>query len=130
MRQFGPYDTQWLTRASFAPTAGPRLRKRVLLVVATLAAVSIVAMRSSYLDRHMTSPAGLAEVQRDNAALAAEVEHTRMELEMERATRTELQRQAEALSARVAELNQQLEFLTSRSVPAGRASGPATVARE
>ena len=130
MRQFGPYDTQWLTRASFEPTAGRRLRKRVVLTLAILVAVTAFVARSGYLDRHLAPPVRLAEVQRENASLTAQIERTRMELEMERATRTELQRQAADLSAKVTELTQQLEFLTSRNAPAGRASRPATVARE
>ena len=118
MAQYRPYDTQWLTRASFEPTAGRRIRKRLVLAVAVLVPLIVMAARSGYVDQRLSAPLRLAEMQRDVAGLTAEIERTRMELEMERATRTELQRQAAELSTQVNELTQQLEFLTSRNVQA------------
>lgn len=65
---------------------------------------------------------GLRAAQAEQAKLAAEVERLRTELAMETATREELESQAAALNARVAELDRQVEFLISRkgSAPAAK----------
>lgn len=133
VRRFGPSDTQWLTRASFEPTAGRRLRKRLLLAIAGLAVLIVGAVRSGVFDDQLMAPLRLIEARRENASLSAGIEQVRMELAMERATRSDLQRQAEELSVRVAELTQQLQFVTSRNPshrPAPAVPAPVTVAQE
>ena len=56
MAQYRPYDTQWLTRASFGPTAGRRIRKRLVLAVAVLVPLIVVAARSGYVDQRLSAP--------------------------------------------------------------------------
>lgn len=58
---------------------------------------------------------GLRAAQQERAQLAAEVERLRTELALEAATRDELAAQTAELNARLAELDRQVEFLTSRS---------------
>jgi hypothetical protein len=62
--------------------------------------------------------------------LTAELERARMELQVERATRDELQRHADELSARVTDLAHQLEFINSRGAPPAKAASPEVIARE
>jgi len=120
MSLFTAYDTQWLTRASFEPTAARRIRRTLLAVVAGLALVAAAGVGISRIDGPFAAPGWLTEFTGQNAALRAEIEKARMELEMERATRAELQRQIDGMGAQITELNHQLEFLNSRNVRPSR----------
>ncbi len=113
MARFGPYDTQWLTQARFEPTAARRraFAAGVLTIALLMVLGYSVAGRGS---EQAALAARLDEAERTAASLDAELERTRAELALERATRQELQRQADSLGARVAELSQQMEFLASR----------------
>lgn len=113
MSKLGIYDTQRLTRASFEPAAVDKARRRWLLlaVVALLLAGSLGLVRA---DKHFAGPR-LAALTRHNAELTAEAERARLDLEMERATRAELQRQIDTLNAQVSELNHQLGFVNSQA---------------
>lgn len=110
----GPYDTQWLTRASFEPT--PARRWRLVAGVMGLAVLLVLAAWFLGHDGSRSSElaARLAGAERQAAALGAQLERAQAELALERATRQELQRQADGLGARVAELTQKMEFLASR----------------
>ena len=112
MPALSPYDTQWLTRASFAPA--PARRRRVLALAAVLALVAGAGAGALYLDARDAGVERAAALHAQNAALAAELERTRVALGVERATRAELERQAAGLSERVSELTHQVEFLNSR----------------
>lgn len=116
MAQFGPDDTHWLTRASFELTAGRRrvLGRGLLLAGLLLALAAVMAGRSGLLGEQLAATTRLAEAQREVARLDAELERVNAELALERATRQELQRQADELGARATELSQQMEFVNSR----------------
>lgn len=114
MAQFGPYDTQWLTRASFEPAA---VRRRMLawgLAGAVLLLAVAAALYGRGGTREATLGARLAAAEQESAVLRADLERTRADLVIERATREEVERQADALGQRVAELNEQIQFLASR----------------
>jgi len=120
MRPFAAYDTQWLTRASFEPAAGRRIRHGFRALLAALVLVAAGGFALSGLKELFTPPVRLAEMAKLNAALAEELERARMELEMERATRAELQRQIDAMGKQITELNHHVEFLSSLTAqPAG-----------
>jgi hypothetical protein len=116
MAALSPYDTQWLTKASFVPVAGRR--RRVLLLAAALAAVAGTAIGAVYLDARGSAADRSASLARANAELAAELGSVRMALEVERATRAALEKESAALAERVSELTHQIEFLSSRGAPA------------
>ena len=122
----GAFDTQWLTRASFEPTPARRLRRLLPLVLALVAGVAA----GNHLARGGTTIASTIPIVKRNAELASELERARMELQVERATRDELQRHADQLSARVTDLGHQLEFLNSRGARPATASAPQVIARE
>jgi len=63
--------------------------------------------------------AQLAALTRENAALKADLDRMRTELEMERATRTALTGQVAELSQRAADLKNQVDFFTAQG---GRAT--------
>ena len=125
MARLGAFDTQWLTRASFEPTAARRLRRLLPLVLALVAGVAA----GNHLARGGTIVSTLP-LERRNAELASELERTRMELQVERATRDELQRHADELSAKVTDLGHQLEFLNSRGAKPATATASQVIARE
>jgi len=120
MAKFSLHDTQWLTQASFAPTAARRRVGRAVLAFALIATAGIVvAARAGFLDEQVSPTARLAQAQVEVQRLSTELERANTELEMERATRAELQRHADELGERVARLTQQIEFLSSRGTMAG-----------
>lgn len=116
MPTLSPYDTQWLTRASFVPIAGRR--RRVLALAVVLAAVAGTATGALYIDARDAAADRGVVLARDNARLVAEVEQLRLSLEVERATRAALERESASLAGKVSELTHQVEFLSSRGATA------------
>ena len=80
----------------------------------------LVAAWQAFVGDLFVTSRDLRAAQEEQARLVAEVERLRTELALETATRDELESQAAALNARVAELDRQVAFLTSRkgAVPA------------
>jgi hypothetical protein len=122
MARFSSHDTQRLTRASFEPIAVQRLRNRLPAIVVSLALILLGGAGFRYVGEQLAPAMRMAELERQNAGLNGEIDQTRMELEMERATRSELQRQLDATSAQVTELSHQIEFMSSRGAQARRAN--------
>lgn len=112
-----PYDAQSTQRLTtedlrLAPYgAGPGrwtgAVASLLLVVAVIAGLQFVQSR-------WLKPVRMAEMEREAAQYHDELHRARAELEMEKATRTELRRQVDELNDQVSELNQQLGFLKQR----------------
>lgn len=119
-----PYDTQWLTKASFAPA--PSRRRRVLALAGAFALLCGGTVGMLYLDTRDAGINRAVTLERRNTDLAAELERTRVALQVEQATRAELERQAATLSDRVTELTHQVEFLNSR----GARTAPQVAATE
>ncbi len=114
MSGYGAYDTQRLTRASFQPIAVREIRKRVLGIAVAVALLVAAGAGSSAIVGRLGAPLRVAALEQQNTALLADVERARLELEMERATRAELQRQIDGLNAQVSELTHQIGFVNSR----------------
>jgi uncharacterized small protein (DUF1192 family) len=111
---FGTFDTQRLTRAD-VQLVPDRIRRRWLpwlLGFFLLAAAGALALQNP---APFSVALGVIESRQQDHALRAELEHARLDLQMERATRAELQRRIQTLGDEVARLNQQLEFVNSRS---------------
>lgn len=120
--RYRPGSTQRLTRDSLQLTAGWRLRDPAILT-AVLAAIVVflVLMGTVGTDlarQHLGSPATLVELRDAYARAQQELQAARVELDVERATHTELQRHVIELQEQVGDLNQQLEFLSSRTAQA------------
>jgi TolA-binding protein len=109
-------DTQRLTRARFEPTIVQR--RAGIRPAAAVACIGLAgaALALALAGGGIRMPLGVDDLERRNAALTAELEHARVELEMERATRAELERQIDDLNGQVGELRQQIGFLISRGV--------------
>jgi hypothetical protein len=110
MADFANLNTQRLTRAHLQLVAGQERRRGVaiaVLAIAVVLAVVVIRMANG-------KPLQLLDLG-DRARLQEDLERTRLELKMERATRAELERQIQVLGEQVIELNQQLQFVNSRT---------------
>lgn len=106
-------DTTWLTHAKFEPTA-PRQDRRQRLLAAGALLLLVIATGHGFAGEVFVKARDLAALREERNLLSAEVERLRTELAVESATRRELERNAADLSAQVAELNGQVEFLRAR----------------
>jgi septal ring factor EnvC (AmiA/AmiB activator) len=111
---FGTFDTQRLTSADIH-LVPDRIRRRWLLWLLSLAVLMAAGLVIFRGPLPLAVGAQLIDAHQKNEAMRAELEHVRLELQMERATRTELQRQIQTLGDEAARLHQQLEFVNSRS---------------
>jgi hypothetical protein len=109
-------DTHRLTRASLELSSLDERRRRTATFVTVIVTLLLAGGGALYLRDGSTSPfaaAGIA-MARENATLRADVQRLRTELDMEKATRAELNRQAVELHAEINELTNRLEFLSAR----------------
>ena len=119
------HDTQRLTRASVELVAGQERRRGLLATACAVVLVLAGSVAIRYEQGPLGMPLRLVNLREENARLQAELERARLEAEMERATRAELERQIEALGDQVTELNQQLEFVNSRTTRQSASLRPA-----
>lgn len=112
-------DTQRLTRADVELHSGDGRGLRGLLIALSVfvpLAVGTIAFYAGNSGRlPFTLDAAAEALAEENAMLRAELERTRTELEIDQATRNELNRQVETLNDQLADLTSRLEFLTART---------------
>ena len=108
-------DTHWLTHASFEPRARhgrwlqwPQSGWIALVLV-------LIMVGAGMLGDAFVSLGEAAALRAQQATLQAEVERLRTELDVEHATRNELERQAAGLNEQVSQLSRQVQFLAARS---------------
>jgi uncharacterized small protein (DUF1192 family) len=117
MKSFaGSATTRRLSSARLELASARRLRSgfHVMGLVVLLALSATLALRF-YTDGG-TSTLRLRDLEARNAALEADLARHRIELAMERATRSSLDRQVVALNERIAELRSQVDFLSAQRV--------------
>jgi len=117
MKSFaGSATTRHLSSARLELASARRLRSgfHVMGLVVLLALSATLALRF-YTDGG-TSTLRLRDLEARNAALEADLARHRIELAMERATRSSLDRQVVALNERIAELRSQVDFLSAQRV--------------
>jgi hypothetical protein len=114
MADFANFDTQRLTHVHLQLVAGQERRRGVAIAVLAIAVVlAVVVIRMANGQPGISLK--LLDIRSDRAQLKQDLERARLELQMERATRAELERQIQVLGEQVIELNQQLEFVNSRT---------------
>lgn len=86
----------------------------VLKVAALVALVAVTLAALAHFESVRPSPP-TTQLERQNAALRAEVARVRAELEIERSSRSALDAQVRDLSAEAGELRSQLEFIAAQS---------------
>ena len=117
MRAFaGSATTRRLSSARLELTSTRRLRSgfHVMVLVVLLALSATLALRLYTVGG--TPTLRLRDLEARNAALEADLARQRIELAMERATRSSLDRQVVALNERIAELRSQIDFRTAQRV--------------
>lgn len=115
MRAFaGSATTRRLSSARLELASTRRLRSgfHVMVLVVLLALSATLALRLYTVGG--TPTLRLRDLEARNAALEADLARQRIELAMERATRSSLDRQVVALNERIAELRSQIDFLTTQ----------------
>ena len=115
MRSFaGSATTRRLSSARLELASTRRLRSgfQVMVLVVLLALSATLALRL-HADGG-TPTLRLRDLEARNAALEADLARQRIELAMERATRSSLDRQVVALNERIAELRSQIDFLSAQ----------------
>jgi cell division protein FtsB len=95
--------------------------RNVLHFVAVVALVVLVALIGRQLHADTEAATGAREaLARQNAALGAELERAKMELQLERSTRAALARQVADLDAETSELRSRLDFFNAQTGRAGK----------
>lgn len=114
MRFFRRSPTRSLTGARLELASGQRHRRTALLAVGLLLAAALLAGGLRYFESHFSPARRAAELERENAALRAAVDRDRLALEMEKATRLELEKQLGELNDKLKALQAELVFYKSQ----------------
>lgn len=108
------YDTQSLTRASLE-LVHPQYRRWPLQAALAIVLIAAGVLAAWPGPGPFSVPMYLVSLRQENARLQSDLDHVQLELRVEQATNAELERRLQALSDRVVELNQQLEFVNTRT---------------
>lgn len=114
VKSFATGNTLQLTRADVQLVPG-RLGRRWLVwaLMLCIAAAALMMALDDPAPRALV--ARLVEANRRDNAMHSALDHARLELQMERATRAELERRIQGLGDEVTRLHQELEFVNSRT---------------
>jgi Tfp pilus assembly protein PilO len=115
MRLLDRSSTRRLTDSPIELTAQRRWRRGLMLMLALLLVAASALAGWRYFEQKLAPLARLAELEAENQRLRVEADATRIELEMERATRAELKRQVVELNEQVSQLTHKLEFFNSQA---------------
>jgi hypothetical protein len=107
--------TRRLSGANYELTSRRGITNALLLAGLALMVLTLAAAGVQLLAPVVGPASVLAELRRENELLREEAERARIELQFERATRSELDRQAAELNDRVNQLTTQLEFFNAHS---------------
>jgi len=107
--------TRRLATAELEFSADRRLRNALHAVTVAGLIVAALAVAAWLYSSGRVPAARLAELERENASLKAELARARTDLEFERSTRTALTAQVAELSQRAGDLKSQVEFFNAQS---------------
>jgi len=114
--RWGPANrTRRLATAELEFSADRRLRNALHAVTVAGLIVAGLAVATWLYSSGRVPAARLAELERENASLKAELARARTDLEFERSTRTALTAQVAELSQRAGDLKSQVEFFNAQS---------------
>jgi septal ring factor EnvC (AmiA/AmiB activator) len=115
MRSSGATSTLKLATARLEFSSNRRLA-HALHLTAVAALVALVVMIGRQLHAETRATDGLVDgLERQNSSLRADLERTRIELELERSTRAALTRQVAELTEQKSELEARLDFFNAQS---------------
>jgi hypothetical protein len=110
-------DTRRLTRADVELRPGWRRSSPWRLALCGLGVLALLLGALRFAAPVLERDADYARLQTQNDELAGRLEAADQQLKLERAAHGELERQVASLQGELQELNQQLEFLATRSAP-------------
>lgn len=102
-----------LTRNDYVVAADPGPRGMLKWACVAVAVVLLAGAGVSYFESHLKPALFLSDLRADNVRLQDDVNKLRLELEVELATRGELERQVAALQEQLSKANEELAFLRS-----------------
>ena len=107
--------TRRLSGADYELTSRRGITNTLLLAGLGLMVLALAGAGLQLLAPVVAPNSAFAELKRENTQLREEAERARIELQFERATRSELDRQVAELNERVTQLTTQLEFFNTHS---------------
>ena len=100
-----------LTTGSYQLTTGPRHARRVLLALAVIVLALLAGGGLRYSLEHFAPKSQLSSLAQQNSELRSELDKARFEFEVERATRSELERQLASLTEKLRQTEEELAFM-------------------
>lgn len=116
MRRFRR-STRALTGARLELAMGRNPRRIVMIVVVLAGLIATGLFGLEYFERHWSAAERLGALEARQVALQEELAHARLALEVEKATRAEVERQLLALSRELQELQAELSFYKAQGKP-------------
>ncbi len=114
-------ETQGLTGGAYVLTDSRGYTRRVLLVLALGAALALAAGGVRFYLEYFESGSRVSELEQQNRELRVALDKARVELEVELATRNELERQLGQLNERLRQAEEELAFFRAATTrPGGR----------
>lgn len=107
--------TRKLSGATYELTSRRGLANALLIAGLAVMLLALSGAGIQLLVPVLAPATALGELRRENSRLRDDAERARAELQIERATRAELERQAAELNERVVQLTTQLEFFNTHS---------------
>jgi predicted nuclease with TOPRIM domain len=107
--------TRRLSGATYELTSRRGLANALLIAGLAVMLLALAGAGIQLLVPVFAPATALGELRRENSRLRDDAERARAELQIERATRAELERQAAELNERVVQLTTQLEFFNTHS---------------
>jgi regulator of replication initiation timing len=122
MASYSGSRTRRLAGASFELTSQRRARNGLLAIVIAALLLATIAAGLRFIVASLAPAAELAELQLENTKLRQQVDRARVERDVERATRSELDRQVAELNERLSQLSTELDFYVSHSGKTAKAN--------
>lgn len=113
-------DNRGLTSSTVSLTSGQDHKRTAAVSVFALLAVGVFAAGFVYVQEYLKPSPELAPLQAENRLLREELAKAQFEVEVERATRSELERQVGSLNEQLKQVSEELAFMKSAG---GRRSG-------
>lgn len=121
MASFSSIATRKLSGANYELTSRRGVTNALLVAGLLLMVLALAGAGLQLFAPVLVPGTALGELRRDNSRLREDAERARIELEFERATRAELERQLAGLNEQVTRLETQLEFFNTHSGKARKA---------
>lgn len=114
MRFLRRSSTRSLTRSSLELASSQRHRRVLLLLVSFAAAAGLLAAGLHYFETHFSPARRVISLEEENTALKQVIDQGRVTLEMEKATRIELEKQLGDVNDELKRLQAELVFYKSQ----------------